>query len=117
MPVLKHAKKKLRQDKKRTRDNLKLKETYKKLIKAARTKKSADTLNLAYQAIDKAAKKNVIHDNKASRLKSSLAKVVANKGKQVTVVKKSAKASKGAKAVKTAMKKAKAKTSSRKTKK
>src|SRR3989344_638448 len=125
MPVLKHAKKKLRQDKKRTLDNLKIKNTYKKLLKAARAKKSADALALAYQAIDKAAKKNIIHDNKAARLKSSLAKSVSVTGKKVTSVKKTAKAEKAAKAVKTAKKATKArsgssgraKISSRKTKK
>lgn len=125
MPVLKHAKKKLRQDKKRAFDNLKIKNNYKKLLKAARAKKSADALALAYQAIDKAAKKNIIHDNKAARLKSSLANVVSGKQLDVINKKKSAKATKAAKAVKTAKKAAKAKiasakktkTSPRKTKK
>lgn len=112
MPVLKHAKKKLRQDKKRTIDNLKIKTTYKKLLKAAKVKKSPEAVALAYKAIDKAAKKNVIHDNKAARLKSSLTKVVSGKTREITSKPKSAKASKAAKAVKTAKKAAKAKVAS-----
>src|SRR3989344_4008500 len=112
MPVLKHAKKKLRQDKKRTLDNLKIKNTYKKLLKAARAKKSADALAMAYQAIDKAAKNHIIHDNKAARLKSSLAKSAESTTKQVVTVKKSAKATKAAKAIRTAKKTAKARLAS-----
>jgi small subunit ribosomal protein S20 len=112
MPVLKHAKKKLRQDKKRTLDNLRIKNIYKKLLKAARLLKTDDTLSAAYQAIDKAAKKNIIHENKAARLKSSLARTVSGTLKEVTNQKKSAKAAKAAKAVKSAKKQAKARQSS-----
>jgi small subunit ribosomal protein S20 len=74
MPVLKHAKKKLRQDVRRTRDNKRVKTLFKALVKKARVTKSDDTLSSAYQAIDKAAKQNIIHPNKAARLKSSLVK-------------------------------------------
>lgn len=111
MPVLKHAKKKLRQDKKRTVDNYKIKSTYKKLLKAARAKKSNDALSLAYQAIDKAAKKHIIHPNKAARLKSNIAKITSGTIKDVVNTKKSSKANKAAKAIKTAKKAAKAKIS------
>jgi small subunit ribosomal protein S20 len=112
MPVLKHAKKKLRQDKKRTSDNLKIKQLYKKLIKEAKVSKTPEAVSKAYQAIDKAAKKFVLHDNKAARLKSSLAKAVSSnasvqvEGKQKTAkakatkakaVKKSSKAARAAK--------------------
>lgn len=76
MPVLKHAKKKQRQDKRRTADNLKIKQTFKKLIKYAKENPTKEALNAAYAGIDKAAKKNVIHKNKAARLKSSIAKTV-----------------------------------------
>ncbi len=81
MPVLKHAKKKLRQDKKRTLANRKVKDSYKKLFKAAVKTKTSLSLSKAYQAIDKAAKQNIIHPNKAARLKSSLAKLVPGGGK------------------------------------
>ncbi len=54
------------------------KEAQKKLAKAISSKeKKQSTLELlskAYKAIDKAAKRNVIHKKKAARLKSRLAK-------------------------------------------
>ncbi len=78
MPVLKHAKKKLRQDKKRTDDNLRIKETFKKLIKKAKQNPSAETVSEAFSSIDKATKKHIIHANKAARLKSSLSKAVGS---------------------------------------
>lgn len=112
MPVLKHAKKKLRQDKKRTADNLKIKKAYKKLLKVAKLEKTTEAISAAYQAIDKAAKKNILHDNKAARLKSSLTKVASGALSGVISKKKSIKATKAAKAVKTAKKAAKAKVSS-----
>lgn len=76
MPVLKHAKKKLRQDKKRTLANKKTKSTYRELIKKAKAAPSKDALSAAFKAIDKAAKANLMHDNKAGRLKSALSKVL-----------------------------------------
>jgi len=74
MPILKHAKKKLKQDKKRTIKNKKIKETYKLLVKKAKEKSSTDAVNKAFSAIDKAAKKNILSNNKAAHLKSSLTK-------------------------------------------
>ena len=43
-----------------------------KLIKAGNTKEAEKMLSIAYQAIDKAAKRGVIKDNTASRKKSRL---------------------------------------------
>lgn len=77
MPVLKHAKKKLRQDKKRTLRNKAIRNLYKKLIKKAEATKSAESVSAAFKQIDKAAKNNIIHDNKAAHLKSFLSKAVA----------------------------------------
>jgi len=77
MPILKHAKKKLRQDTKRERERRKIKALYKAMLKKARTTPSKDSVSAAFKAIDKAAKINVIHVNKAARLKSSLAKVTS----------------------------------------
>jgi small subunit ribosomal protein S20 len=117
MPVLKHAKKKLRQDKGRTLDNLRIKKLYKKLMKEARETGSPEAVSKAFQAIDKAAKKYVIHKNKAARLKSSLTKksngelTKADVAKKKTASAKKSSASKAAKAkiAKTAAKKASAK--------
>jgi small subunit ribosomal protein S20 len=74
MPLLENAKKKLRQDKKRTARNNKVKKTYKSLIKVAKVEKTLETIGKAFSAIDKAAKQNLIHKNKAARLKSSISK-------------------------------------------
>ncbi len=80
MPVLKHAKKKLRQDKKRTLRNKTIRNLYKKLIKKAHSASSGQAkekaVSAAFKQIDKAAKNHIIHDNKAARLKSSLSKAI-----------------------------------------
>jgi ribosomal protein S20 len=112
MPVLKHAKKKQRQDKKRTKDNLKIKEMYKKMIKYAKANPTSGALSKAFSSIDKAAKKNIIHKNKAARLKSALSKAITiTTPEQTSKSKKSIKSAKAAKSVRTAKKAAKAKTS------
>jgi|SRR5579885_325597 len=79
MPILKHAKKKQRQDKKRTIHNRKIKETFKNVLKQAKAVKTPEALSKAFSALDKAAKANVIHANKAARLKSSLSKLAGGK--------------------------------------
>jgi small subunit ribosomal protein S20 len=77
MPVLKHAKKKLRQDKVRTERNKKLKDLFKKLVKEARESKNAEVVSKAFSSIDKAAKHHIIPQNKAGHLKSALSKVLS----------------------------------------
>lgn len=78
MPLIKSAKKKLRQDKKRTVANLSYKKQYKEAIKKAiagiEGKVKDGALKKAYSAIDKATKKGIIHKNKAARLKSQVSK-------------------------------------------
>ena len=73
MPITKSAKKKLRKDIKRESENLKLKKTYKKTVKTTRENPSKKNLSEANKVLDKAAKKGIIHKNKAARLKSRLA--------------------------------------------
>ncbi len=87
MPLIKSAIKKLRKDRKRTIKNKVKKETLKALIKKARVDHSVANLAAVYSALDKAAKTNLIHKNKASRLKSRLAKGTAT----ITPIKKAAK--------------------------
>ena len=84
MPVLKHAKKKLRQDKKRTLANKKKRSQYKELIKNTKAAPTSEALSAAFKSIDKAAKANIIHENKAGRLKSALSKVAASGGAKAT---------------------------------
>lgn len=77
MPILKSAIKKLKQDKKRTGVNKVYRENLRRAVKQARKEKSAKAVKLAYSALDKAAKKKVIHKNKAARLKSRLMKLTS----------------------------------------
>lgn len=91
MPVLKHAKKKLKQDKVRTLRNKKVRALFRSLIKKAVTSPTAETISAAVSQVDKAAKRNIIHKNKAARIKSQLARAAANGGSVKTEVKKTIK--------------------------
>ncbi len=79
MPIIKSAKKRVKVSRKATIRNSKVKrnlrESIKSLQKAIDSKKTSDidkAHKKAVSAIDTAAKKNVIHKNKAANLKSSL---------------------------------------------
>jgi small subunit ribosomal protein S20 len=100
VPVLKHAKKKLRQDVRRTRENKRVKSTYKDLLKKARTDGSEKAVSEAFSAIDKAAKNHVIHKNKAARLKAALTKTASGEVKSTTPSKKPTKKASAKKATK-----------------
>lgn len=76
MPVIKSAIKKLRKDKKRQAENDQFRSNIDKAIRIFKKGKSKDTLKSAVSLIDKAAKKNIFHENKAARLKSQLAKLI-----------------------------------------
>lgn len=75
MPIIASAKKKMRQDEKRHDFNVKIKDAFKQAIKELRKTPSTGNMSKAFSALDSAAKKHVIHPNKASRLKSRLAKI------------------------------------------
>lgn len=75
MPVIKSAKKKLRQDIKRQKTNHKLKDLMLRALKKANKSASEKNLKQAVSFIDKSVKKNIIHGNKASRIKSRLSKL------------------------------------------
>ena len=77
MPIIKSAIKKMHEDRVRAQVNEKTRAAYKKAIKAARVKPGVTTLKTAFSAIDTAAKKRVIHKNKAARLKSHLSRLIA----------------------------------------
>lgn len=79
MPVIKSAKKKLRQDKKRTARNSVFEETMRKTLKEAKKSPTAESVRLATQATDKAVKHHLLHKNKAARIKSGLAKLLSGK--------------------------------------
>jgi len=76
MPVTKSAIKKLRKDRKRTARNALFKKQVKQAVKNAKRQKTVDLVKEAISLIDKAAKKNIFHKNKAARLKSKLSRLV-----------------------------------------
>jgi len=85
MPNLKTAKKNLRKTKKRTALNKQHKNKIDYLIRKIKkgvkegAKNLQELLRNLYKAVDKAAKEKVIHKNKASRIKSKMAKLIKNK--------------------------------------
>ena len=88
MPIIQSAKNALRQSARRRLQNLKKKEAYKKAVKdfrklvvAKKIDEAKNYLTRVYQALDKAAKTNVIKKNKASRLKSRLYHLIAKSTK------------------------------------
>ena len=81
MPIKNAARKAVRQTAKRREKNITLKEKMKTLTKkfsksviAKKIDEAKELLPKIAQAVDKAAKNNVIRKNKASRIKSRLAK-------------------------------------------
>lgn len=83
MPLKEAAKKALRQNRKRRARNQKRKRKIRELRKEAEKllrqgkKEEAEKLLPAFQkAVDKAAKDNIIHPNKAARLKSKISRKV-----------------------------------------
>jgi small subunit ribosomal protein S20 len=76
MPVTSSAKKKLRRDRRFTAFNRLTRTKYRTALKTARLKPTKKTISAASSALDFAVKKSIIHKNKASRLKSRLAKLL-----------------------------------------
>lgn len=73
MPISASAKKSLRVAQRQGLENRIMKARVKNTLK----KTTAETLSTAFSILDKAAKNHVIHKNKAARLKSRLAKRLA----------------------------------------
>lgn len=106
MPIIKSAKKRVRVAKKAAIRNRKTKRSLKTAMKAFSAKASNDTKSQAQSAIDKAAKKGVIHKNKAARQQKRLAAQAKAAGvKPVKAAAKKAAPAKKAPAKKTAPKK------------
>jgi small subunit ribosomal protein S20 len=70
MPITSSARKALRVGLRRTQENRQTKQAIRTTLKKA----TGETLPQAFSILDKAAKKGVIHPNKAARLKSRLNK-------------------------------------------
>jgi len=88
MPVTKSATKKLRRDKRRTAHNDDVRALLRDTMR--RVRKGTITTPEAYAVVDKTAKINLIHPNKAARLKSKIATVLPNPAKKKASVKSSA---------------------------
>jgi len=76
MPITKQAIKKLRHDRQRTKQNANHRVLLKGLVKKARKAPTAKSVSLVFAALDKAAKRNIIHKNAASRTKARLSKLL-----------------------------------------
>jgi len=83
MPVTSSAKKALRVSRKKYAANLEFRERLKDAIKKVTEKNINETISI----VDKAAKNNIIHKNKAARIKSSLAKKIGKTPKSEKKVK------------------------------
>ncbi len=81
MPILKHALKKLRVDKRREKVNKRIKTKTKRAIKTFKEKPSEKSLGGVFSALDRAAKKKLIHKRKADRLKSRLSALLRSSRK------------------------------------
>lgn len=74
MANIKSNEKSFRQDKKVNKNNHSQLSKMRTIIKKTRKNTTAEQLNESYKVIDTVARKNIIHKNKANRLKSRLAK-------------------------------------------
>ncbi|MBI4066256.1 30S ribosomal protein S20 [Candidatus Gottesmanbacteria bacterium] len=79
MPVTNQAKKKLRRDRLREVHNARIRRLVRDAIKAVRRRPTPKALSLAFTALDKSIKRNIVHKNKAARLKSRLSKLLGKK--------------------------------------
>ena len=79
MPVTRSAEKKLRQDIKRKRVNLSVKNQIKLITGKYKKSPSAPLLAKVYKILDTASKKKIHHANKTARLKSQYAKMLIKK--------------------------------------
>ena len=77
MPIIKSAKKALRQNVRRKKQNIARKQAIKTARKEYAKTTTKEKLTALYKSLDKAAKTNAITKNKASRLKSRMAKRLA----------------------------------------
>ncbi len=110
MPIIKSAKKAARQAVKRTEHNKGIKKDIKAALKAFRSNPNSETLAKAQSEYDKAAKKNLIKKNTASRRKANLHRFAKEAGVKLEKLENSTKtAAKKATAKKPAAKKPAAK--------
>jgi len=119
MPVLPHAKKALRVSQRKAEYNRRVKSQLRNAIKQFRRSPDEAGLKLVYSKIDLALKGNILHHNKAARLKSRLSKLLPQEKTSTTkkVVKPKSKTAKKTSVKKTSTKPKVKKTTKTKTKK
>jgi small subunit ribosomal protein S20 len=105
MPIIASAKKRVRTTRKATIRNSKTKRSLKGALKVFAKSPSGKSISSAQSQIDRAAKKGVIHKNKAARLKSQAAKKAKAAGVKSTKAAKKAAPAKKATAKKSTTKK------------
>lgn len=76
MPIIKSAKKALRQSTKHYERNKTVKSATRTAVKKARVSTSPETVSSAFSALDKAVKKHIVKKNTANRLKSRISKLL-----------------------------------------
>lgn len=74
MPIIKSAKKALRQTRKRTAANRRQTVLLRTQLAVFKKKKNQKSLSAIYSLVDKLAKAKILHRNKAARIKSQLAR-------------------------------------------
>lgn len=83
MPVTKTAKRALRSSERKKVFNMRILNSLERATRSAKREKTLKAVRLAISFCDKAAKKGLIHKNKAARFKSRLAKLIAKKSSKV----------------------------------
>lgn len=79
MPVTKTAKRALRGSKNKAKVNSMLIKKLEIAVRTAKKSKTGEKILTATSLADRAAKKGIIHKNKAGRIKSQLSKLIASK--------------------------------------
>ncbi len=87
MPVIKSAQKKLRKDRKRTKRNKDFSDRLKTALKKAKKLPTDKNIKDAVVLVDKAVKNNIIHKNKAARVKSGLSKLIKKPSQKTIPIK------------------------------
>ena len=85
MPVIKSAQKKLRKDHKLTKRNKNFSDLFKKGLKKVKKTPTEKNIREAVRLADKAVKNNLIHKNKAARIKSKLSKLIKKTNQKTPV--------------------------------
>lgn len=91
MPVTQTAKRALRSSKRKGVVNTRLLTNLEAAIRIAKNKKSQNAVSTAMSLSDRAAKRNIVHRNKASRIKSSLSRLLSTKNTKTQSSEKSSK--------------------------